>query len=580
MTNILVVALILALISLIFLWLLTKKKLETALQETSDKLSQEKKTSQKEKADYLKKISNLESKIKALSKYETVVNAEEVASTILSTAETNASSLIQKAQQEFQQANRKAEMVLADAEAKASDLIKNGQLDLENAKQQSAAILATATKDAQGIRIKADNLLSAATIDARKIVDNANRKAEEIAGDAYKAMQDAESLAKTAQAMKNVIEGYGDQYLLPTYSLLDELADEFGYLEAGQELKRVRDQIRLMIKNGTAAKCDYVETNRRETAINFVVDAFNGKVDTILANVKRDNFGTLEQKIKDAFQVVNFNGTAFRNAEITEEYLKTRLDELKWAVVVQELRWQEKEEQRQIKERIREEEKARREYEKAIRDAEKEEEMLKKALEKVQKEIAKASEEQKAKYEGQLQELADKLKAAEEKNQRALSMAQQTKSGNVYIISNVGSFGGNVYKIGMTRRLEPLDRIRELGDASVPFSFDVHAMIYSNDAPSFEKELHKKFISLQMNKVNPRKEFFKISLKNIRDEIEKLGINAKWTMSAEATEYRESLALEQLIGSNKEKQQEWLKYQLEHLPSDHLETGEENEDIM
>ena len=189
--------------------------------------------------------------------------------------------------------------------------------------------------------------------------------------------------------------------------------------------------------------------------------------------------------------------------------------------------------------------------------------MLKKLIEKAQNEVAQASEEQKSKYEERLTELEGKLKIAEEKNQRAISMAQQTKSGNVYIISNIGSFGENVYKIGMTRRLEPLDRIRELGDASVPFEFDVHSMIYSENAPELERELHKKFLRLQVNKVNPRKEFFKVTLIDIKAAIDNMSINAKWTMTAEARHYRESLAIEEAISNDKLKQLEWEKYQLQ-----------------
>src|SRR5690606_34772275 len=136
------------------------------------------------------------------------------------------------------------------------------------------------------------------------------------------------------------------------------------------------------------------------------------------------------------------------------------------------------------------------------------------------------------------------------KNQRALSMAQQTRSGNVYVISNVGSFGEEVFKIGMTRRLEPLDRIRELGDASVPFEFDVHAMIYSEDAPKLERELHKSFLRAQMNKVNPRKEFFRVNLTSIREQVETLGIEATWTMAAEARQFRETQALEKELAQD------------------------------
>ncbi|MGI4831341.1 MAG: hypothetical protein ACRYFU_24650 [Janthinobacterium lividum] len=147
----------------------------------------------------------------------------------------------------------------------------------------------------------------------------------------------------------------------------------------------------------------------------------------------------MKRGIRDAFTLVNFNGTAFRNARIQESYLESRLMELRWAVAVQEIKLREKEEQRQIKEQIREEERAQREFQRAMRDATREEEALRKTMEKVQGQVEKASAEQRQKYEAQLAEMAERLRQAEERNQRALSMAQQTKVGHVYIISNVGS---------------------------------------------------------------------------------------------------------------------------------------------
>lgn len=247
------------------------------------------------------------------------------------------------------------------------------------------------------------------------------------------------------------------------------------------------------------------------------------------------------------------------------------MDELKWAVTCTELRNREREEQRQIREQMREEERARREYEKAMKDAAKEEELLKKAIEKAQQAVAKASEEQKAKYEAKLQELSEKLKEAEEKSQRAISMAQQTKSGHVYIISNIGSFGEDVFKIGMTRRLEPTDRVRELGDASVPFPFDIHAMIFSEDAPKLETTLHKVFVDNQVNKVNPRKEFFKVSISNIRNQIESMNIQAKWTMIADAYEWRETQAIEKAMAQNSNLQKEWKEQQLQEVEDNLIE---------
>lgn len=458
---------------------------------------------------------------------------------------------------------KKLQKIISDLTSSGENLEKN-YTNLQNEHISLSAKYSKLTKyeGLLDIEERANEILS----NADKIIQEANRKAEEIAGEAMKALNNQKELEKTAKAMQNIIEGYGDQYLVPTYSILDDLADEFGHTEAGVKLKNSREYTRKLIEENKAAKCDYVEAYRKSTAINFVLDAFNGKVDSILSKVKKDNFGTLEQKIRDAYQIVNNNGKAFRDAVITQDYLNARTAELKWAVIAQELKWQEQEEQRMIREQIREEEKARREFERAIKEAQKEEETLKRLIEKAQKEVSRATDEQKVKFEEQLKELEGKLKEAEEKNQRALSMAQQTKSGNVYVISNIGSFGEDVYKIGMTRRLEPLDRIRELGDASVPFEFDVHSLIYSENAPGLESELHKKFLRLQMNKVNPRKEFFRITLADIKNEIDKMNINVKWTMTAEARQYRESLAIEQAISNDKQKQEEWEKYQLELDP--------------
>jgi hypothetical protein len=142
-------------------------------------------------------------------------------------------------------------------------------------------------------------------------------------------------------------------------------------------------------------------------------------------------------------------------------------------------------------------------------------------------------------------------------------MAQQTKAGHVYIISNIGSFGEDVYKIGMTRRLEPLDRVRELGDSSVPFEFDVHAMIRCDNAPAVEHQLHKQFVLMQVNKTNPRKEFFRLPVDRIHQEVDKLGLQVKWTATAVAREYRETLAIEKAIADDPQKREAWLGRQLQ-----------------
>jgi hypothetical protein len=430
------------------------------------------------------------------------------------------------------------------------------------ASEQAARLLAEATADAKQKRGEAEQAIFRAGQQAAKVIDDARTRAEEIGGDAYRALEEAERLKETIAAMKNVIDGYGDAYMIPNHSLLDDLAETYSHTEAGKRLQVAREYSRTMVTQNRAAECDYVERARRDTAIRFVVDAFNGKVDSILSRAKVSNFGTLQQEIKDAAALVNHNGSAFRNARVTREYIDARTQELVWAVQTHELREREKEEQRQIREQIREEEKVRKEYERAMRDAAKEEDLIRRAMEKAQGQIAKASEEQKAQFEAQLAELADKLRQAEEKNQRALSMAQQTKAGHVYIISNIGSFGEHVYKVGLTRRLEPLDRVRELGDASVPFAFDIHAMIWSDNAPDLERTLHRKFFEAQVNKVNPRKEFFRVGLADLRATVEDMGLNVSWTMTAAAAEYRESLAISRQIEADPELRDKWFRQQI------------------
>jgi T5orf172 domain len=125
---------------------------------------------------------------------------------------------------------------------------------------------------------------------------------------------------------------------------------------------------------------------------------------------------------------------------------------------------------------------------------------------------------------------------------RAQAMAEKTRSGYVYIISNVGSFGDGVVKIGLTRRLDPADRIRELGDASVPFIFDTHAVIYSDDAPALERAIHTEFEPTRVNAQNRRKEFFRAKLDVVEATVKRLAPDAPFFKDIEAQDYRETLA--------------------------------------
>lgn len=498
-----------------------------------------------------------------------LANATKESSEILSEAKSKADSIITSARE-------LSDRLTAEASEKAEQMLASAAPIEEAAKAKAREIIKKATQRAETMENGAAAMQESAGLKSKEIIEKAESEAREIAGNAYDLAKRADEFKAAIGAMHNIIQGYGNQYLKPTESVLDGLAEEFSYTEAGRELARsrsVRNKLSISLK---AATSDYVEKNRHDTAVSFIIDAFNGKVDSILSMVKEDNVGILEQKIKDAYSVVNILGAAFRDTKITSQYLDECLDELKWAVAVIALKNREREEQRAIKERIREEERARREYERAIRDAEKQEAAIRKAIEKATAQLAKANEEQRLKYESQLIELQQQLTEAEERNQRALSMAQQTRSGHVYIISNIGSFGENVYKIGMTRRLEPLDRVRELGDASVPFPFDVHAMIYSEDAPTLETELHKLFARNQVNKVNPRKEFFRLPITTLKEYFEKRGVQVQWTIKAEAAQYRETLSLEKAFEKNEKFESEWAAAQDQVF--EQIESSDENED--
>lgn len=501
-----------------------------------------------------KTLSELQERNNTLSKYEQIENAEKEAERLINDAKIEVEKLKSQSEKELSELN---------SEIEYQKEIKEGIIKYAN--DQSKEILKELRKKVNSIKEKAEENIKHSLDVASKIIERANKKAEEIVGEAYQMNKDIKVLEQTIEALNNKKNGYSDQYIIPTYTLLDELADEYGFTQAGKDLALARQKSISFIKNNLAGFSDYVDRRKKETAINFVVDAFNGKVDMILSDIKHNNYGILKQKIIDAYNLVNNLGVDFRNARVNPDYLEVRLSELKYSVLVMELKRKEQEEQRRIREEIREEERARREFEKALKDAEKEQSIIKRTLEKAQKDFELASENQKKKYEDILRDLEEKLKQAEEKSKRALSMAQQTKSGHIYIISNIGSFGENVYKIGMTRRLEPMDRVRELGDASVPFPFDVHAMIYTDNAPMLEKELHKYFIDNQVNKVNYRKEFFNVNLQEIRTKLDEMGVETKWTMRAEAVEYRESLTIAEEIKTNLEVKHRWENAQNHYI---------------
>lgn len=329
---------------------------------------------------------------------------------------------------------------------------------------------------------------------------------------------------------------------------------KYNFLKSDQykeQLDQIKNRQKNLISNKNAIRCDVAWTvsgsekeGQRMTNQNIKLGlaSYNGQVDNIILTVTYKNIERSEEKINKIKDVINKMMDS-NKCYVTNEYHKLKIEELYLSYEYEKKVYEEKEEQKKIRMKMQEEEREIRAIEKAKDEAEKEEKEYLKELVKAKKELEKGHLTEKHELEQKIAELESRLANASEKKERAMSMAMQTKRGHVYIISNIGSFGENVYKIGMTRRLDPQDRVDELGDASVPFEFDVHGMIFSEDAPALENKLHEIFGEHTVNKVNTRKEFFNVSIHDIQKECNKYGLNVELTKVADARDYRESLKL-------------------------------------
>ena len=243
-----------------------------------------------------------------------------------------------------------------------------------------------------------------------------------------------------------------------------------------------------------------------QTCKKLFLRAFNSECDDVIEHAKYNNIESSEKRITSSRDAISKLGDMME-ISITPRYYRLKIEELYLAFEWQQKKQEEKEAQKEARAQMREEAKLAKEIEAQRIKLEKEQSHYQNALEKIIIQISKASdserdnlEEKKAQLEAQLQKIDQEFKDVDyrEANQKA---------GYVYVISNIGAFGENVYKIGMTRRLNPMERIDELGDASVPFNFDVHAMIFSDDAPKLEAALHNAFADKKLNFVNQRREF-------------------------------------------------------------------------
>jgi hypothetical protein len=399
------------------------------------------------------------------------------------------------------------------------------------------------------------NQLDTNTKDLQMLQKNAHQISEQLIKDQAALVELDTMMAERQASVENSeLSLHELMAKIDLYSRLDEFVD-YGHFEMPEylyetgerfaaEIKIIRDRQKLMIQSGGAiSQTGNVRITGDSSLDKKIIDgqmklilrAFNIECDLLIANVSPSNFdrtlGRIEKLANDLEKLVaslrcgihiDYVTAKYEECGIQYQYTLKKKDEL--------------EEQKLIREQMREEARAEKEYRDAVEAAEKEERLYRSLLDKARTELVFASSEERALAEAKIAELERRLAEAEAKEQRAKSLAEQTRRGHVYVISNVGSFGEHVYKIGMTRRLDPMDRVKELGDASVPFSFDIHAIIFTEDAPAMETALHRKFSHYRVNAVNLRKEFFRVELDKIRDVVYEIGgdeVDFKTTIVAE-----------------------------------------------
>lgn len=316
-------------------------------------------------------------------------------------------------------------------------------------------------------------------------------------------------------------------------------------------IDRIRAQQKAMLSEKLACICNTewtVDGSQSEgkkmvnQQIKLMLRAFNGECDAAVAKVRYNNVVSLENRIRRSFEQISKLGETKR-IYLSPEFCNLKFEELHLSHEYQQKKQEERELQREIRDRMREEQKVAKEIEKACESADREQELKSRALEEARAELAQQEGRQTARLELLVSKLENELSEAIDRKAKAIARAQLTKSGHVYILSNIGTFGEGVYKIGMSRRLEPLERVDELGGASVPFPFDVHAMIYSENAPELENALHRHFSARRVNLVNLRREFFRVSLDEIRAAVAEYFGHVSFVLVPEAAQYRQTVVM-------------------------------------
>jgi hypothetical protein len=270
----------------------------------------------------------------------------------------------------------------------------------------------------------------------------------------------------------------------------------------------------------------------------LMLRAFNAEADTLVHWLKPYKLDRALDRLQKTAETIARLGKTM-NIQISAEYFQLRALELELTADFLQKEAEQKEAERAERERLREERKVEREIEAERARLEKERQHHANALQAL---VEKGDEAGAARLREQLDEVD---RAIESVDYRAANI----RAGYVYLISNIGSFGEKMVKVGLTRRLDPMERIRELSDASVPFNFDIHALFFSKDAVGIEKAMHERLSDLRVNLVNQRREFFRATPLEVKAHLSELtGELLEFHETPDAFEYRQSIHLK--VGTN------------------------------
>lgn len=360
--------------------------------------------------------------------------------------------------------------------------------------------------------------------------------------------QDIEYLERVRDELKDEIIELDDEVLFQSFGVYTPLYDFANLDDYKSRLQNIRKKQKELIANKKAVivGTQWKVNGSEQAGKTFIAECtkqmlrnFNIESEICIDKVKFYNYDSIKERLKKAFETQNKLNTT-NNLKISDQYYNLKIDELNLSFEYQQKKKEEKDRLREKREELREQERVAREIEERRKEYQKEKNHYLNMMSRLDKQIDEESSDVKKQY--MLEKKEEISKTLDDVNRAMVDLDYREanqKAGYVYIISNIGAFGENVYKIGMTRRLEPQDRIDELSGASVPFKFDIHAMIFSDDAPKLEAALHNAFSDRKLNLVNGRKEFFRVTLDEIKDVVIKnFDKSVEFKDSAEAEQFR------------------------------------------